>query len=155
MKIDENVDKEIEDIEDDFEDYYDDKEENTEEKVEKKEVKTKATKKKKTKKEETKEEIKEVDLDINNDSDFDFDDDDEDSFKFGGLIKYLVVLVLGALIMTGLLHFGGFLGDAETVPASEKVDCPVCEECEESPALDCPEPQCPKLTSQRCKELFG
>ena len=96
-------------------------------------------------------------MDVNDNNDLDLDDGD-DSFKIGGAIKYLVVLVLGALFMTGLLYFGGFFGETQSCPECdecselEDVDCPVCEDAE---CDECPEPECPKLTSQRCNELFG
>ena len=148
MKEDENMDKEIE-IEDDFGDYYDENEEE-EEKVEKKEVKTKAAKKKKTKKKEKEAtEDKEIDLDAGDDE-LDFDDSDS-SFKISGTIKYLVILVLGGIITIGLLYFSGYLSGA--------AECPQCEECSgvADDCPECPEPDadCPKLTSERCRALFG
>lgn len=149
------MDEEI-DLEDDFEDYYDEKDE---EKVEKKEAKTKATKKKKEKK--SQETEIDLDLDDNNDNnDFDLDNDEEDSFKISGIVKYLVILVLGGLITIGLLYFGGFLSGAqdcpkcEICPSVEDINCPepVCEECAACPEVS---GDCPKLTSERCQALFG
>lgn len=149
-KKEEKEEKEI-DVEDEFEDYYEEDEKPKEEKAE---TKAKSAKKKKTKKKKEKEPKKEDDegeIDLSENDDLDAGND-QNSPKTG-MVKYLTVLVLGALIMLGIIYFMGFLHGP--------VECPQCEDCPGADALECPEcpdceeVNCPALTSERCEKLFN